>query len=273
MRVHTPKKLTALAGATALVLGLAAAPVPASAQDEMTAEKLIEKNVEARGGKEKLESIETARIQATMTAMGPQGSMEIPVQMEWKAPDKMRVEFTVQGMKGIQAYDGETGWTLMPFMGKTEPQKMSGEELEQTKDQFQDIRGALYNPEEQGYAVEYVGEEEVEGTPAYKLKLTKGDDVTYYYLDKDYFLEFKTEGKMTTPQGQEVSMATSIGDYKEVGGVMFAHSMDMTPEGAPAGAGQNITMDKVELNVELPDSRFEMPEAAPAAEGSEGDGR
>ena len=45
-------------------------------------------------------------------------------------------------MTGIQAYDGETGWQIMPFAGSSEPEKVSGDELEQFMDQA-DIDGPL----------------------------------------------------------------------------------------------------------------------------------
>ena len=57
------------------------------------------------------------------------------------------------------------------------------------------------------------------------------------------------------------------GDYKEVEGLMFAHSIENRPKGAPVG--QTVTIDKVELNVDVPDSDFVMPEVEKPAEAEE----
>lgn len=251
------------------LLALGAAPVAAQdseAAAEPTVEGLIEKNLDAKGGREKLEAVESARLTGTMNM----GGMEAPFVFEWKAPDRVRIEFTVQGMTGIQAYNGETGWMVMPFMGKTDPEKMSAEDTEQIKSDA-DFRGPLFDPEEKGYEVAYLGEEDVEGTPTYKLQVTKENgDVSTIYLDKEYFLEIKQDDTRTM-RGQQVESETAIGDYKEVEGLMIAHSHDITSSMMP-GQGQTMLFDKVELNPEIPDDRFEMPEPAPAEE-PEGDGR
>lgn len=272
MRTHS-RTFAAAFGAVALVLGLMAVPTGANAQ-EMTTEQIIAKNIEARGGQDAMEEIESARIKGKMIMQTPAGSMEAPITMEWAAPDKMRIEFTIQGMTGVQAYDGEAGWTLMPFMGQSEPQKMTAQELEQAQNQFSDVRGPFYNPADQGYEIEYVGETEVEGTPAYEVKVTRGEQESTYYLDKDHFLEFKTVATLPNPMGEgEITAETSVGDYKPVGDVIYAHSMDITPQGAPAGSGQSIVIDSVEWNVDLGDDRFSMPAPAADAEGGEGSGR
>ena len=113
-----------------------------------------------------------------------------------------------------------------------------------------------------------MGQEEVDGTPAYKLKVTRADgDVDYLYLDEEYFVEFKMEAQREV-QGSEMTIATVLGDYKEVDGLLFAHSMEMSFGGGDAQ--QVITIETIELGVDLPDERFAMPEKAeaeaPAAE-------
>lgn len=261
---------SSLVSTAALTLALAlAGAVPANAQDgEVTVDQLIEKNLEAKGGREKIESVDTARVKGTMSMMGT----EAPFVLEWKEPDRMRMELSFQGMTMVQAFDGETAWMLNPFMGKAEPEKMSEEDADMVKEQA-DLHGPLFNPKEKGYEVAYVGEEEVEGTPAYKLEVThESGQKTYIYLDKEYFLEIQTESKRTI-RGQEVESTTAIGDYKEVDGLMMAHSLDSTMTGPQGpGGGFNMTIESVELNPELAEERFAMPEAAPVTE-PEGEGR
>lgn len=261
------RKLSSLVPIVALTLACA---VPALAQNgEVTAEELIEKNLEAKGGREKLESVESARLAGTMNM----GGTEAPFVLEWKAPDQMRMELTLQGMTLIQAFDGETGWMINPFMGKTDPEKMSQEDGDMFKEQA-DFHGPLLNPEEKGYLIAYVGEEEVEGTPAFKLEVTKeSGEKTYLYLDREYFLEIQAESKRTI-RGQEIETTMAIGDYKEVDGLMMAHSLDSTMAGGQGpGGGFNMSIETVELNPEIADDRFVMPEPAPAEEEPEGEGR
>ena len=230
-----------------------------SAAWAQTADELIEKNINAKGGRAKIEAVKTMRMTGKM-AMG-QG-MEAPITMELARPNKMRMEFVFQGMTGVQTYDGKEGWSLSPFMGKTDPEPMSGQQLEQVAEQA-DFDGPLFNYKDKGHKVEYVGKEDLEGTPAHKLKLTKKNgDIGHIWLDAEHFLELKASGK-TNVNGQEIEGETWFGDYKEVGGVMMAHSVESKAAGMPGG--MTITIDKVEVNPELAADRFGKPQAAKPA--------
>jgi hypothetical protein len=63
-------------------------------------------------------------------------------------------------------------------------------------------------------------------------------------------------------RGQEVEGETVFGDYKEVGGLIFPHSIQSKPKGAPEGTGVSISIASIEINPDLPASRFEMPAKA-----------
>ena len=235
-----------------------------SAAADMTVEEIVAANLEAKGGEDAWVAMESGRMKGTMTmGGGAAGTVELPFVVEFKKPDMIRLEFTMQGMTGVQAFDGTTGWAILPFMGKTEPEEMAEDQVKQLKDQA-DFEGVLVNYQATGHTVELLGKEEVDGTPAYKLKVTKANgDVDVLYLDQEYFVEFKTESNREV-QGTEVTVATVIGDYKEVDGLLFPHSMEMSFGGGEAQ--QVITIESVELGVDLPDERFAMPAKAVAEE-------
>jgi len=233
-----------------------------------TMEEIVAANLEAKGGEEAWMALETGRMSGTMRmGGGAAGAIEMPFTVEFKKPHMMRLEFTMQGMTAVQAFDGETGWAIMPFLGKTEPEEMAEDQVKQLKDQA-DFEGPLVNYKEKGHTVELIGKEEVDGTPAFKLKVTKANgDVDTLYLDEEYFVEFKIESDREV-QGSEVTIATVLGDYKEVDGLLFAHSMEMSFGGGETQ--QVITINSIELGIELDDDRFAMPEKTeaevPAAE-------
>ncbi len=248
-----PRSLPARLG---LVLGAAALSLPLQAQ---TVDELIQKNVEARGGLEKLKSVQSLRVTGKMT-MGP--GLEAPIVLELKRPNQVRMEFVLQGMTGVQAYDGQAGWTLMPFGGRKDPQPMSPDELKDTEEQA-DIDGPLVDYKAKGHTVELVGKEKAEGTDAYKLKVTlKNGDVRYTFLDAEYFLEIRSEGRRKV-RDSEVETETTYGDFKEVGGIVIPHTIEGGIKGAPER--QRIVTEKVELNVPLDAARFRMPAPAAAA--------
>lgn len=242
-----------------LALLLAAVALPVAA--EMTLDEILATNVESRGGMEALKNIETLRMEGHM-AMG--AGMEAPLTLEIRRPNSMRMEFVFQGMTGIQAYNGETGWQIMPFGGSSEPEKMTGSELEQVIDQA-DIDGPLVDYEEKGHTLELLGTEDVDGTEAYKLKLTKKNgDETIMFLDTEYCLEIKSQSTITA-RGMEMDIEVSYGDYKEVAGVMMVHSITQAVAHGQPG-GMSITFDKIEANVEIAADRFAMPEKEETAE-------
>jgi hypothetical protein len=151
----------------------------------------------------------------------------------------------------------------MPFQGKKDPEALPADQAK-IMDAQADFDGQFVDYKENGNTVELVGKEQVEGTDAYKLKVTNKDgEVRYHFLDAEYFLEIRTEASRTI-RGTPMDFESSIGDYKEVGGLMFPHSIESGPKGSPQK--QKLTISKVELNPEIDDARFKMPAvtAAPA---------
>ncbi len=229
----------------------------AAAAAAQTADDLVEKNVRAKGGHEKLKAVQTIRLTGKMS-MGP--GMEAPVTLEMAPPaHKVRMDITLQGVTGTQAYDGSSGWQVMPFMGKTDPEAMGADDLKEIKENA-DFQGPLFDYKEKGNKIEYLGRADLEGTPVYKLKITeKEGDVTTIYLDADSYLEIKEESTKSL-RGQPTDIETTFGDYKKVeGGITLPFTIEARPKGAPAK--QTISFDKVEVNVDIPPSRFDMPKA------------
>lgn len=224
-------------------------------------EEVLQNHYEAMGGLDKLKSIDTLKMSGRMS-MG-QG-IEAPVVRIMKRPDRIRQEFTVQGQTGIQAYDGEQGWMYMPFMGQADPQPMP-EDLTREFAQSADIDGPLVGWQEKGLQVELVGKEDMEGTEAFHITVTRESGaVEHYYLDAEYYIPIKMT-RTAEIQGQEQEIEMVFGDYKEVDGLMFPFSVEVG-----SGQGhQGIIIDSVEVNSEVDDSVFEMPEPStpePAAD-------
>jgi outer membrane lipoprotein-sorting protein len=247
-----------------LVAGLAPmVPQPLAAQAQAaapTVDELVEKNIQAKGGREKLKALQSVRMTGKMT-MGGQG-MEGGIVIETRRPDKMRSDVTIQGMTVSQAYDGKSGWKVVPFTGKMDAEPMTDEELKQARRQASGMDG-LMGYKERGETLEYLGKSDLEGTPVHKLKWTRKDgDSSVLYLDAEHFLEIRADSKAMI-QGQELESSATLGDYKEVGGLLFPHSMQISMPGGMGG--MTMTFDKIEVNPDLPDSRFAMPaKTAPA---------
>jgi outer membrane lipoprotein-sorting protein len=224
-----------------------------------TVDEIIAKNVQARGGADKLKGVQSVKSTVTM-AMGP--GMEAPATLIQKRKSGARLEFTIQGLTGIQAYDGKDAWQVMPFMGKKDPELMSGDEAKEMEE-MSDIDGPLVDYKSKGHQVELLGKEKIEGTDAYKLKISlKNGDVMTTYIDSDSFLEIKGETTRTV-RGTEQMFESAIGDYKEVNGIMFPFAIESSAKGSTEKVKYTIT--KIELNVPVDDAIFKMPPPAPPA--------
>jgi len=217
-----------------------------------TADEILAKHFKAIG-MDKMKAVKSLKASGKMKM----GAMELPIVITKARPEQMRVDFTVQGMTGTQAYDGTTGWMVMPFMGKKDPEKMSEDMLAGMKEEA-DFDGPLVDYKAKGNALEFVQKEDVQGTPAYKLKLTtKSGSVHDIYIDADTNLIIKQTGKRKM-QGQEIESETLLGDYKEVDGMMFPYSFDSHPVGQ--AVGQSVTIEKYEINPAVDKTAFAMPD-------------
>jgi hypothetical protein len=234
---------------TALVL----LALPLSAQ---TADEIVAKYVKAIGGMDKINALKTLNRSGKFTGGG---GFEARVTQENKRPNLVREDFLIQGMDGVTAYDGKNGWKIEPWQGKKDPEPLGEDEL---KDIIADadFDGPLVNYAAKGNKVEYEGTEPVEGTDAYKLKVTMANgEVRYYYMDTDYYVPIKIETKRMI-RGAEREFETSLGDYKEVDGVYFPWYLESGPKGSPQKG--KVTYDKFTANGSIADSRFVQPSAA-----------
>ncbi len=231
----------------AALCSLAVLPVAAQTVDE-----IIGKYYGASGGLDKFKAVNSMRITGRMT-LG-QG-MEAPFVRITKRPNFVRLDFTLQGMTATQAYDGRTAWWLIPFMGQTAPEVMPAD-LAKDMEEEADFDGPLVDYQPRGILVELVGQEPVEGTNTYKLKVTmKNGNVTTYFLDAEYYLPIRTEAKRTV-QGRELNIVTALGDYKPEGGLIVPHSIQVTGQGPGV---QAFVIEKIEMNPALKDEDFKMP--------------
>ena len=229
---------------------VAALGAHASAQ---TADEIVEKFIKTVGGMEKIQAVKTLRRVGKFSGGG---GFEAVLVEENRRPNLVRQEFVIQGMTGVTAYDGKTGWKIEPWGGKKDAEALSEEEMKGIIEDS-DLDGPLVNYKQKGVKVEYVGTDEVEGTDAYKLKVTLANgDVRFYYMDTDYFVPIKIETKRVI-RGAERESETSIGDYKEVAGVYFPHSYETGTKGSPNRA--KVVFDKMEANVPIDDDRFHPP--------------
>ena len=233
-----------------VVVGMLCIAAAASAQ---TAEELVAKNLQARGGVEKIKAVNTLKMSGKVYV-----GINADFSQEQKRANMIRQNFTVQGMTEIEAYDGSVGWKISPFEGRKDAE-MLGEDDMRNLVEDADIDGPLADYQAKGNKVEYLGHDLVDGDDAYKLKVTlKNGDLVYYYLDPDTYLEIKKE-KQQFIRGSVRESEQLLGSYKQVDGVYYPFSMEVGTKGS--GEHARYTIGSIVVNTPIEDSYFKMPAA------------
>ncbi len=162
----------------------------------------------------------------------PGANIELTVADSRVRPDMIRQEYTLQGMTAVEAWDGKEGWQVQPFEGRKDPERMPADQAKPLA-LAADIDFPLVDYRAKGGQVEYLGLEEVDGTPAHKLRLelASGDDVTYF-IDPDTWMIIRDVQKREVRGAEQIS-ETDYGDYEKVQGVW----VPMTEASGPVGVG------------------------------------
>jgi len=219
-----------------------------------TVDELVAKDLQARGGAEKIKAVQSYRATGKLTQGG---GLTATASLDRMRPNLMRQSFTLQGMTQVEAYDGSKGWQVQPFGGRKDPELMGEDDLRDLTIDA-DIDGPLVDYKEKGNTVEFLGHDVVDGDDALRLKVTlKDGDIIYYYLDPDTFLEIRHETQEFI-RGSVKESVTDLGSYKLVAGVMYPFSMSFGPKNDPS-SWSTVTVDKIEINSGVESSEFAVP--------------
>jgi outer membrane lipoprotein-sorting protein len=239
---------------TLFILLLMASVVPASAQ---TADEIISNYLENTGGAESWSSIEGIKYVGTANAQG----MSIPIEYYQTKDGRQLLKINLQGQEMTQfSFDGEKMWTTN-FMTML-PEEADAEATHNMKNQAMDFPDPFVNYKEKGYTVELLGDETMEGTETFKIKLTRKPmlvdgaeepNVTFYYFEKENFVPIATEAEVKQGPMKGQMVKDTLSDYQEVEGLYFPFAITM-------GGGQPVTMTEIVINPEIDEAMFAMPE-------------
>ena len=222
-----------------------------------TAVELADRNVAAKGGIGKLHAIQSLRLTGRMLVGGD--TTRLHTVMLVRRPQSIRYEAELQGLTQVQAFDGTQGWQIDPFEGSKDPEKLSADDAKGLAEDAADFDGVLVDYRAKGYTVDYLGTEDVDGTAAYKLRVTRRNgDITTVYLDPDYFLEIRIVNRRIQ-HGVPSETVTDYGDYERVNGVYFPFAQSSGIRGS--SDRQKVQYDKAEANVVTDDAPFHLPAA------------
>jgi hypothetical protein len=244
---------TAMAGAASLSAQVSPpVQVPAPAQVSaaaLTADDVVNKHLDALGGKDAISKVKTMTVEGTMQVMGN----DAPTTTITVNGVGTKQESDFNGTKIISCYTNKGGWAVNPMAGASEPTPMPEDQYNSGKAGIY-IGGPLYNYADKGSTIELASKDD----KTYTIKLTTKEKVklTFVIDAKTYLVNSMTsEGQM---QGQPVTITASYSDYRKT------ETGFMVPYGIGLDLGQfqlSITVNKVELNKTIDPAIFAMPKA------------
>jgi hypothetical protein len=209
-----------------------------------TVDEVIAKHITALGGKEKLASLKTVKMEGSLSVQGADVAMVITK----KHLVGTRADISVMGTENYQIITPASGTVFMPIQGMSEPTAMPEDQLKAAQGQL-DVQSPLLDYKEKGTTVELVGNEKVDGEDCYKLKLTyKSGVVSFYFISVKTSFIVQTSGKRNI-NGQEMDIVTSYSNYKQnADGYWFSYTS--------TGMQGTTDFSKIDTNVTVDDSIF-----------------
>lgn len=214
----------------------------------LTALDVVERYIEALGGRSKLEAVQDISTKMSASVQG----MNLSMAMKQKASGKMLMSVEMNGsVINETRYDGERA--MVSAMGNK--QILDGEEAESMK-----VRALIF-PElrygKDGYELAIAGIAEAGGEDAYKLtvKSPAGEQSTEYYSIATS-LKLSSSSIQEGPQGS-TTMVNEFSKYEEVEGILFPFETKSTGM-APFPIVMKV--EEVKLNTGLADELFKVEE-------------
>lgn len=232
-----------------------------------TADDILEHNFAALGGKARLRAVRTLRLEATQQT----GDKSVQLKIYWKRPGKLRIESPLQGLDTVQVFDGEKAWYTYPQLPGFEAELLTDAALEALRAQADLVEGPTFDHAAKGHRVELLGKEKLPDGEAWRILLTtaKGEVRTLWF-DSTSMLQTREERKELR-EGREVSIESQLSDFRPVGGILFAHRVEEHVQAGGKASGDAtgevsvFTIQKIELDVDIPDALFVLP--APQSPG------
>jgi hypothetical protein len=176
-----------------------------------TVDEIINKNIEAMGGRQKIMTLSTALM--TGTFLTP-GSTPINIMVTKKNLVGSRIDIEINATKNYQLITPTEGWIYTPVQGDNEPRSLQADQYKSLQVQL-DLQGPFLGYKEKGINIELAGKDTVDGSICYKVKVSSpnGNTTIYSVNSKSYFI-VKSSTKMFQFGALE-DVVTTYGDYRK----------------------------------------------------------
>lgn len=210
----------------------------------VSADDIIERNIEARGGYDKVRSLRNVVFEGTTESKG----QPVTVRYYYEHMRGMRSEFIVSGRTAYRIYTPAAGWIYNPF----DTNGIKAIDEDEVKDAFfqLDIQGLFVDYKQKGYRAKYEGMDTALGKDCYKIRLIReGEGDKAYFFDKEYLLQKVITYRLASDGSYQPGVNYFLDYRKDANGYLFSFKRIDT-RGVP------VTFDKVTTNTNLPEFVF-----------------
>ena len=186
----------------------------ATVPEGITANDVLNKYIEAIGGKAKLDAVESWSMVAEATIQG--NTLELEMKKTNAGQMLQNVKFAGNSMQK-QVLDGDKGYAVVQGQRKD----LTGEELDKIKEESAPFPELNYLA---AGGISLEGIEPVGDKKAYKLKIT-ANKTAFYDVETGLKLQDVTIQEV---QGQQIASTSGYSDYKEVSGILFPYALSQT---------------------------------------------
>jgi outer membrane lipoprotein-sorting protein len=220
--------------------------------------QILEQNAAARGGLEAWRKVLTmvwAGHAERADGTGPRP----PFLLEQKRPNLTRFEIVVDKQKSVRVFDGKQGWKVRASAnGRPEVQPYTDDEQRAARDALV-IDGPVLDATSKGIALTLDGPDEVEGRKAWRLKAKLPSGATQrVWIDAETFLEVKYDRPARDAAGLPVTAPVYLRNYQTFEGLRMPFIIETGTPGGGAVA-HRLVIDRIAINVVLPDGMFARP--------------
>jgi hypothetical protein len=216
-------------------------------------DEIINKFVEANGGKERMAGVKSLYTEGELDFMGNKGP-SVTYMVNGKG---FKNEIDFNGQKIVSCYTDKGSWTINPMAGQVVATEVPEESARIGRLQL-DIVGPLFQYASKGHKIELMGQEDVKGSNAYKLKVMTPEKIeVFYWLDSKTYYIVKSVTKISV-NGEEMEMTYVFSDQKKTDyGLIMPFLQELTFPGLTFVT----TSKKMEFNKAIDTAIFVMPKS------------
>lgn len=223
----------------------------AAASDAPAVSQIVDRYIEALGGRDRWAAIESIRLSGTYMFNGE----SFPFTISRRRPDRFRLQIALQDQDSVEASNGRVSWRTRVRPGSS-PLVLEADAATRFEEEWADFDGPLIDYRQKGHRVEWVGWADVDGVECHHLQLhLASGNRQHWYLDKETYTLVRKVTSQVHPRRGPYDRLWYFDSWRTVDGLSVPEFFER--EDLQFVRAYEVT--EVEFNVEVPEALFSPP--------------